>query len=501
MGPGQNVYDQLVKIGFMPLVANFLTRPRVASHGIGIAANHHVDRGRVPSEARPRPVHLGKRQPFSVTIERLIFYAAIFGVLLWMYYYSWDELPDSMHGVYFNKFTVGGGLLLLMTLGRSWVHFVSDEKDRWDFFDQIPFYIMVEFQFLVPLVYYFQLERNGLMPKEELGFALACIFLGYFVIRMLIGRATKIPRNPVMIWFWLFMGYMLLTFIIFPYRLAAIKNIIQWIAFASCFLVTLAYIPDRKRRDTIILVAIVASFACTLFGFWKYFDVPANLFGMKLGNYEAGSALSGAPYFYRTPSAGRYFLLAGFFANPNYYGEYLAMVIFLSLGMLLATDSKRLRIFLGISLLANCFEEVALFNRAAWFGIFVTIGFLLLVMVWRRLPMLRRVSKVGLASGIAGLAIILLLSGVIFNHREASSDTPLALSPLGRLKSMTDFKGDKTFRNRLTMWRAARIMLLDKTAFPERLIFGEGQGFSRLIICLTRPRSWRHIISTNGFIM
>jgi tetratricopeptide (TPR) repeat protein len=42
---------------------------------------------------------------------------------------------------------------------------------------------------------------------------------------------------------------------------------------------------------------------------------------------------------------------------------------------------------------------------------------------------------------------------------------------------MTDFKGDETFRNRLTMWHAAYLMLKDPAEFPQRLIFGGGFGF------------------------
>lgn len=474
------MYELLTNMGVQPLVANFILFPEWLHVGsafmfiilfIGVAYLLRIDLD---------PIIFGQRQSMNAIFERIIFYPILIAVLLWTYYYEWTWPDKPIQGFYWNKFTIGGVLIYALILGRGLFHFIYTEKDRREFFDQFPFYLMIEFQFAVPLVYYYQLERNGLMPKEELGFALACVFIGYFVIRLLLGLPTHFLRNPITPWLCLFIAYVLLTVIIFPFRLAAIKNIIQWIAFAVCFLVTLAYIPDRRRRDAVLITAIIASLVSTLWGFWKYFDLPNTLFGLSNGKYPDDFEIvefRGVPYFYKTPSAGRYFLLAGFFANPNYYGEYLAMIIFISLGLLLSTSSRKLRTFLAISLAINCFEMVALYNRAGWLGMFVATGFVLIGTAWARLPIFKQISRTAFAGGIAALILILLLTGVIFNKREQYDDTPLAGTPLDRLKSMTDFKEDETFRNRLTMWRAAKIMLTDPEAFPQRLIFGGGFGF------------------------
>jgi len=422
------------------------------------------------------PLILGKSQPFSTTIEKLIFYPLLIALLLWTYYGKWEWPEEPPDGLYLNKFTLGIGAILVLILGRAIVHFIHTERDRWDFFDQLPFYMMIQFQFFVPLVYYYQLERNGLMPKEELGFSLACMFICYGIVRWLIGRSTFIPRNPVAPWVALFIAYMLLTVIFMPYRLAAVKNVIQWIAFASCFIVGLAYIPDRRRRDIVLITFVVAALVSTLWGFWKYFDIPNNVFGMTAGIYPEDHALAGQDYFYKTPSAGRYFLLAGFFANPNYYGEYLALTLFIGLGLLLYTDSKNLRLFLSIAVAINAFEMVALYNRAGWLGIFTGIGFVLIFALLARVKITRRVTKLGIAISIAVLIMVLFLTGAIFNRRE-TDESPLSFTPWERLKSMTDFTSDETFRNRLTMWRAAYLMVKDEEAFPQRLIFGGGFGF------------------------
>ncbi|MFH1676965.1 MAG: hypothetical protein ABIC40_08055, partial [bacterium] len=450
------MYEFLINIGIHTNVAEFIAHPEWIHIGtafililalLGVAYILRVDLD---------PFVFGKTQPFGLTIERFIFYPAVIGILLWTYYFQWFRVPLESTGkpIIFEKFQLGIALLLILIIGRAVAHFVLTEKNRRDFFDQLPFYLLVEFQFMVPLVYYFQLERNGLMPKEELGFAFACLFLCYFAVRWLIGRSTYLPRNPIHIWLWLFIAYMLFTLIAFPYRLAAIKNVIQWITFAACFLMALAYVPDKRRRDAILMTAIIAASVSTLWGFWKYFDMPLRMFGMVNDTYPTGHDLAGQTYFYKTPSAGRYFLLAGFFANPNYYGEYLALTIFIALGLLLSTDSRKLKLFLGIVLAINSFEMVALYNRAGWLGIFFGAFVVLLGMVFAKVSVFRRVSKIGLIGGIAALILVFTLTGLIFNRRE-TDDTPLSTTPLERLKSMADFGNDETFKNRLTMWRAA----------------------------------------------
>ncbi len=466
----------LTDIGVQELVADFIANPEWLHMGtaallmlliVGVAYLLRVDID---------PYIFGRRQSFNATIERLIFWPVTLMVLISTYYGSWNWPESPVEGFTINKFTLGLGMLLVLILGRALIHFIHTERDRWDFFDNFPFYLMIQFQFFVPLAYYYQLERNGLMPKEQLGFAMACIFILYFLARWLLGRPTHIPRNRIAPFVWLFIAWMLITVIFMPYRLAAVKNVIQWISFAACFLVALAYIPDKRRRDIVLLTVIIAALCSTLWGFWKYFDLPLTIFNQIRDTYPEGHDLAGQPYFYKTPTAGRYFLLAGFFANPNYYGEYLALTLFIALGMLLGTDSRKLRIFLSVALAINSFEMVALYNRAGWLGIFAGAAFVLFGFMWGRLPIFKRVSKPGLIGGVVALAVVLVLTGVIFNSRE-TDETPLSFTPWERLQSMTDFAGDETLRNRLTMWRASTMMLTDKETFPQRLIFGGGFGF------------------------
>jgi len=475
------VYDILINFGASPLVADFIAHPEWLHIGSAVLLTLLVLAAAYLVRVDIDPYIFGKSQPISATLEKLGFYAVVVGVLWWTFSSKWwpefqsGELPPE--GLYYNKFTLGVGLGLVLVVGRALVHFIRTEKDRWDFFDNLPFYLMALFQFFVPLATYNQLERNMLMPKEELGFAMACLIIAYFVIRWLLRRPVLMPKNPVSIWLWLFIGYVILTFIIFPYRLAAIKNIIQWIAFAAVFLAGLAYIPDKRRRDAVLITAIVTALACTLWGFWKYFDIPLHVFDMKVDVYPDDDPLqAGMAYYYKTPSAGRYFLLAGFEANPNYFGEYLALTLFTALGMLLSTNSRNLRWFLSITLAINSFEMIALYNRAGWLGIFVGCAFVLFGFAWARLPIFKRVTKTGLIGAVAALVVIFALTSVVFNARE-TDDTPLSDTPFERLKSMTKFDTDETFRNRLTMWRAAKLMMTDESAFPERMIFGGGFGF------------------------
>jgi len=475
------VHDFLINFGASELVADFITNPEWLHVGSAALLTLAILAAAYLIRIDIDPIIFGKRRPFNSLIEMLIFYPVVIGVIWWTYASKWwpefeggEGPPD---GLYYNKFTLGVGLLLVLVIGRAVVHFIKTESDRWDYFDNLPFYLMVLFQFFVPLATYNALERNMLMPKEELGFIFTCVFIFYFIARYFVRRPVNLPKNPVSIWMWLFIAYILITLLFFPYRLAAIKNIIQWIAFAACFLIGLAYIPDKRRRDVVLLIAIIATLASTLWGFWKYFDIPLNVFSLEKGVYpEEDALLAGLPYFYKTPSAGRYFLLAGFFANPNYYGEYLALTLFVGLGMLLSTNSKNLRIFLSVALAINSFEMVALYNRAGWLGIFTGAAFVLFGLAWARLPVFRRVTKFGLIGGITALVLILALTGVVFNARE-TDDTPLSDTPWERLKSMTDFSGDETLRNRLTMWRAAQMMLTDESGFPWRLMLGGGFGF------------------------
>ena len=470
------MYEFLIDISIQPLVANFIANPEWIHVGtafalfvfiVGVAYLLRVDLD---------PFLFNRHQPIRLMIERLVFYAVIILILVRTYNLQPAEgqtVPETWHT---TKLFTGCAAVFALVMARAVVHFILTEKNRWDFFDQLPFYLMVLFQFFVPLVTYVKFERNMLMPKEQLGFAMACIFIFYIVLRLLLGRPMHIPRNRVNVFLGFFIAYMLLTFLVFPYRLAAIKNIIQWIAFASCYFVGLALIPDRRRRNAVLLTMVVTALVCTLWGFWKYFDIPYKVFGLSQDVYPEGHDLAGREYYYKTPTAGRYFHLAGFFANPNYYGEYLAMTLFVALALLLSTSSKKLQIFLSVVLAINCFEMVAVYNRAGWFGIFFALGFAIFAIIYARIYVFKRISKKGLIGGIAVLAFVLIMTGIIFNRRE-TDETPLSYTPWERLKSMTDFSEDETFRNRLTMWRASRIMLTDPVAFPQRLVFGGGFGF------------------------
>ena len=472
------MFEFLTDIGVQPLVAEFIANPEWIHVGTSLALTLFIIGFAYILRIDLDPFIFGRSQPFNAIIERLVFYAVILVIFLLTYYHQPPEDATFPEGYdwHTQKFLYGCGALLVLVLGRAIMHFIVTEKDRWDAFDQLPFYMMVLFQFFVPLLGYFKFERNMLMPKEQLGFLMAVIFIGYFAVRYLLGRPTLIAKNRVAPYLWLFIGYMLLTVIIFPLRLAAVKNVIQWIAWAACFFIGLAYIPDQRRRNVILMTIIMAALVSTLWGFWKYFDMPLHLFSMTQGTYPDEHMLAGQAYFYKTPTAGRYFLLAGFFANPNYYGEYLAMTIFIALGLLLQTESLKLRTFLSVILAINCFEMVALYNRAGWLGIFVALGFVIFALLYARIYVLKRVSIIGLAGGAVGLVLVLMLTGVIFNARE-TDDTPLAYTPFERLQSMLDFSGDETFKNRQTMWKASKFMLTDPDSFPQRLIFGGGFGF------------------------
>jgi O-antigen ligase len=461
--------DFLVNMHVDKLVANFIANPEWLHMGSSLLLLLFIIAMAYMVRLDIDPFVFGRHFSFNSLLEKIVFWPAVASVLLWTYYFPWTWPAETQQGFYLNKFTIGCGLLLLLIIGRAVTHLLLREKDHREFFDQFPYYLMVLFVLFVPTVYYFQLERNGLMPKEQLGFALAVVYIGYFLVRLFIGRSVMIPRIGVAQWLLYFIIYMLLTVVIMPYRLAAIKNVIQWIAFAVCFLAAYAYIPDRRRRDSIILMVIITALISTLWGLWKYFDIPYHLVGM--------TATGAQDYLYKTPSAGRYFLLAGLFANPNYYGEWLAMTIFLAFGLFFSTNSKNVRIFLGSVLAINCFEMVALYNRAGWFGMFVAAGFVATGLLIARVPVFKRVSKATVISGLIGLILILTITSVVFNQRDAGGDTPLAGTPFERLKSMTDFQDDETFRNRLTMWRAARFMVTDPDHFPQRLIFGGGFGF------------------------
>lgn len=197
-----------------------------------------------------------------------------------------------------------------------------------------------------------------------------------------------------------------------------------WIRYAAYILLVYAVATVATNKAHLRIMAWIMSIAGSMtaaYGFYQYLS-PTQFIGME------GMGAQVATRVFST------------FGNPNFYAEYLVLVIAVTLGLFF-TERGWPR-YLAITFVAV--QSVALmltYTRGSWIALFIGIAIALLMVDARRI----------VPFAIGGAGLVMFLPGVI-----------------ERIASIASLEGTAGFR--LGLWRVAG------DAIGERPIFGIGMG-------------------------
>ncbi|HZD59528.1 MAG TPA: O-antigen ligase family protein, partial [Anaerolineae bacterium] len=194
---------------------------------------------------------------------------------------------------------------------------------------------------------------------------------------------------------WAFLAFLLfaaVSAVVAPSTVGAVEVIIRFIAYFA-----LVYIVGRSIRSkemlTWILVLMVISGAITgLYGLYQYIYAPDTA---KIGLYDLTEDVAAR--------------IGSTFENPNFYAEYLVLIVPIGLALILGLRGAFRRIALGVATLFLFIGLILTYTRGSWMatGIGVVLMSLMteawLFWVWVSVFAIALVAAPGVASRMASI--------------------------------------------------------------------------------------------------
>lgn len=274
----------------------------------------------------------------------------------------------------------------------------------------------------VPLIAYRQ--DLGPLPLDVVTVAVAVV-VAAALVDTLREDQWQSQGTPYSLPYLLFLGVGLLSLIA---AVDLVEGIAVWLRFLGYFLLSFAVMRALKEKEHfqwIVALMVLAAAVSTLVGLYEYVLRPENSIGL------AGLA---------PEIQGR---IAGTYLNPNFFGEYLVLVIPLGLAVALAPNSSFVRrVGVGLVTVLLLIALALTFTRGSWLSL--GVGLLLF-------GLLTEGWLVALLAGVFGTAIV-MIPGLV-----------------GRFMSIFSFTGG-TVGFRFKLWQIPIGML------RENPLFGVGIG-------------------------
>lgn len=203
----------------------------------------------------------------------------------------------------------------------------------------------------------------------------------------------------------LFIVFCLPSLVIAPHFLIGLTNLVKYTAGISAYLVAYNCINSKKDLKYLLFsIAVLSPIIPLMFGAYQYVTATGNMFTHEFHDPRR---------------------IASVFAMYNHYGEYLNIVTFVLLGMIISKEYEKQRKWLCIILAVVCVEALLSQNRGAWIGLLAGIGGS--VFIYRKVFPL----KLLLIGGI----LIAVLGGAYIATRFAELDNASQNTLVGRLST------------------------------------------------------------------
>ncbi|MCJ7617025.1 MAG: O-antigen ligase family protein, partial [Desulfobacterales bacterium] len=228
---------------------------------------------------------------------------------------------------------------------------------------------------------------------------------------------------------WLLLSFFCLSLILSTifarYKVEAIKYDIRIMATMLLFFLLLQFLSSERLKGFALIVFNVVGIVVAIIGIMEYFGIGSVKEVLRQCQWGIGS---------RTISA------TSVFVHNNIFGNYLLLLVFVTLGQLKETRDRAYQILLRASLGLFVFVLVLSLARSAWLAFIVT-GFLYL---WLK----RKDKRVIIWSAILVLFFLVALAGILAAKQRV----------IGTVSNLGNVRINQALSLRLDLWRTAVII-------------------------------------------
>lgn len=233
----------------------------------------------------------------------------------------------------------------------------------------------------------------GPVPIDAVTVCTALVVISYAIHNM--GRRDKRPSVPYAWAFLAFLVFGAISAVVAPSTVESAAVIIRFIGYFALVYAVGHSVKSREALTWILVLMIVAGAITGLYGIYQYAYAPQTA---KIGLYDLTDEVAAR--------------VGSTFENPNFYAEYLVLMVPLGLALVLGSRGLFRRFVMGAATLLLFAALILTYTRGSWMatGIGVILMSLLtnawLVWVWIGLFAVAFATAPGVASRLASITNI-----------------------------------------------------------------------------------------------
>lgn len=246
------------------------------------------------------------------------------------------------------------------------------------------------------------------------------ICTGIVIASYVLNNLRKNEKHKSIPFAWAFLAFLffaMISTVVAPSTVGAIAVIIRFIGYFALVYAVGHSIRSREMLIWILVLMVISGAVTSLYGLYQYFYAPETA---KIGLYDLTEDVAAR--------------VGSTFENPNFYAEYLVLIVPLGLALVLGLRGAFRRVALGVATLFLFIGLILTYTRGSWMatGIGIILMSLLteawLFWVWMALFAIALVAAPGVASRLASITDItggtagfrmrlwLIASGIISEH-------------------------------------------------------------------------------------
>ncbi len=233
-------------------------------------------------------------------------------------------------------------------------------------YDKIIFWGLFFIITLLPFL--FTTKTFDLVIIKAVFFKLGITFISLvWLLKLADSETIKIPRNPVLIPFVLFIFFVLISTLFSRYKYTGIQILSAYSGYLLLFLIVITTLRERSKLSLICRTTLIAAVVICVFSLYK------SVSYLKLSFWKF-------PVYFQ------------FFGNPNFFASYLLLMISLSFSFFSYSHFKYEKMFLLFSSILLSFTLLLSYCQGAWvvlYFYFVIFYVAILVNYWYKMELLK----------------------------------------------------------------------------------------------------------------
>ncbi|MDI6716066.1 MAG: O-antigen ligase family protein [Actinomycetota bacterium] len=233
----------------------------------------------------------------------------------------------------------------------------------------------------------------GPIPIDAVTFCTGLVIASYAIKNL--GRRIEGARTPFTWSFLVFLFFSAVSMVVAPSLSEAALVIVRFIGYFLLVLIVGQTVKSKETLTWLLILMVVAGAATGLFGIYQYLYAPDTA---KIGLYDLTEDVAAR--------------VGSTFGNPNFYAEYLVLMIPIGLALVLGLRGIFRRTYMAAATLLLFVGLILTYTRGSWMatGIGIVLMSLLtetwLFWVWAALFAAALIAAPGVASRLASITDI-----------------------------------------------------------------------------------------------